>query len=96
MPAYVIVQGSITDPEQFDAYRAQSGPSVAAAGGRYIVRGGGTVALEGAAPPERTTVLEFESVEAATAWYHGAAYIAARELRAGAADFDMYIVEGVG
>lgn len=95
MPAYVIVQGTVTDPEQFEQYKPAAGPAVVGAGGSYIVRGGTTVSLEGGAPPERTTILQFESVEAAVAWYHSAEYTAAKALREGAADMRLYVVEGV-
>lgn len=94
MPAYVIVQGAITDPDQFDKYRTGSPATVAAAGGKYVVRTTESVSLEGAAPPERTTVIEFADREAALAWYHGEAYTTLRALRAGAADLRFYVVDG--
>ncbi len=94
MPAYVIVQGAITDPDQFDNYRSGSPATVAAAGGKYIVRTTESVSLEGDTPPERTTVIEFADREAALAWYHGEAYTALRALRAGAADLRFYVVDG--
>lgn len=95
MPAYVIVQGAVTDADQFEHYKPAAGPTVVGAGGAYIVRGGSTVSLEGDAPPERTTILQFESVEAAVAWYHSAEYTAAKALRAGAADMRLYVIDGV-
>lgn len=95
MPAYVIVQVSVSHPEQFEKYRAASPATVAAAGGRYIVRTTESVVLEGDAPPERTTVIEFGDRDAAMAWYHGEQYQQARELRGGAADFRMYVVDGI-
>ena len=95
MPAYVVVQGAISDPEQFEKYRAASPGTVAAAGGRYIVRTTESVSLEGDEPPARTTVIEFADRDAAMAWYHGEQYQQARELRGGAADFRMYVVDGI-
>jgi uncharacterized protein (DUF1330 family) len=95
MPAYVIVQGVVTDAEQFEHYKPASGPTVTAAGGRYIVRGGTAVSLEGGAPPERTTILEFPTMEAAQAWYRSTEYQAARALRDGAAEMRLYVVDGV-
>lgn len=95
MPAYVIVQGVVTDPDQFEHYKPAAGPTVVGAGGKYIVRGGTTVALEGDAPPERTTILEFESVDTAVAWYRSAEYTAAKSLRDGAATMRLYVIDGV-
>ena len=95
MAAYVIYQGEVLDAERYDAYRPKSAASVAAAGGRYIVRGGDIEALEGGAPPGRTVVIEFPTREAAVAWYRGDEYTAARQLREGAARARIYVVDGV-
>ena len=94
MSAYVVFEIEVTDPERYESYKALSGPAVAAAGGRYLARGGRTAALEGAPPPSRSVVIEFDSLEAAVAWYEGEAYTAARALREGAATARAYVVEG--
>ena len=95
MPAYVIYQGEVTDPDRYDKYRAKAGESVAASPGHFIVRGGEVVSLEGDPPPGRTVVLEFPTRQAALDWYHGAAYSEARAMRANAAVARMYVVDGV-
>ncbi len=94
MSAYVVFEIEVTDPERYERYKALSGPAVAAAGGRYLARGGRTASLEGAAPPGRSVVIEFDSLEAAVAWYEGEAYTAARALREGAGTARAYVVEG--
>ncbi len=94
MPAYVIYQAEISDEGRYGAYRELAGPAVAAAGGRYLVRGGESVSLEGETPPQRTIVIEFPDRAAAQAWYESDAYRAAREVRAGAATARAYVVEG--
>ena len=94
MSAYVVFEIEVSDPERYERYKALSGPAVAAAGGRYLARGGRTASLEGAAPPRRSVVIEFDSLEAAVAWYEGEAYTAARALREGAATARAYVVEG--
>ena len=66
MPAYVIVETDVTDPEQYERYRAAGAETVAAAGGRYLVRGGELAVLEGDWEPSRLVMLEFEDLEAAT------------------------------
>jgi uncharacterized protein (DUF1330 family) len=93
--AYVIYQGEVLDPVQYEEYKARGAASIEAAGGRYVVRGGEFEALEGEPPAGRTVVIEFPSRQAAIDWYHGAAYTAARALRDGAAHARMYVVDGV-
>jgi uncharacterized protein (DUF1330 family) len=94
--AYVIVDMDVTDPDRYATdYVPLSGPSVEAAGGRYLARGGETAVLEGDAQPHRTVIIEFESFEAAKAWYDSPAYREARAARAGAAVGSFIAVEGV-
>ena len=95
MPAYVIYQGEVTDPERYEEYKTRAAASIHAAGGRYVVRGGDVEVLEGDAPAGRTVVVEFPTMAAAIAWYRGPAYSEARELREGAATARMYAVDGV-
>jgi uncharacterized protein (DUF1330 family) len=95
MPAYVIVETDITDPEQYERYKAASPGAVAAAGGRFVVRGGELAVLEGDWQPSRLVVLEFEDLEAAKRWYDSERYQQARRLREGAARIRMVAVQGV-
>ncbi len=85
MPAYVIAMLEVTDPAAYERYKAASPATIAAAGGRYVTRGGEVVALEGAHDGRRVVLLEFPTVEAARRWYDGNAYREARRLRAGCA-----------
>jgi uncharacterized protein (DUF1330 family) len=94
--AYVIYQGEVLDPERYDDYKTKAAASIAAAGGRYIVRGGEVVVLEGDAPAGRTVVLEFPTRQAAIDWYRGHEYTEIRKIREGAARARMYVVEGIG
>jgi uncharacterized protein (DUF1330 family) len=95
MPAYVIVETDVTDPQRYEAYKAASSEAVAAAGGRYLVRGGELAVLEGDWQPSRLVVLEFEDLEAARRWYDSERYQQARKLREGAARLRMVAVRGV-
>ncbi len=47
MPAYVIVETDIHDPEQYERYKSAVPASLAAHGGWFIVRGGELAVLEG-------------------------------------------------
>lgn len=95
MPAYVIVETDVTDPEQYEQYKAASPGAIAAGGGRFLVRGGELAVLEGDWRPPRLVVLEFEDLEAAKRWYESEAYQQAKKLREGAASFRAVAVQGV-
>ena len=95
MPAYVIVETDIHDPEQYERYKAASPGAVAAGGGRFIARGGELAVLEGDWSPPRVVLLEFEDLEAAKAWYDSPEYREARRLREGAANLRTVAVEGI-
>ena len=95
MPAYVIVETDITDPERYEQYKAASPGAVAAGGGRFIVRGGELAVLEGEWNPARLVVLEFPDLDSAKRWYESERYQDAKKLREGAASLRMVAVEGV-
>jgi uncharacterized protein (DUF1330 family) len=95
MAAYVIVETDITDPEQYEQYKAASPAAIAAGGGRFLVRGGELATLEGDWHPARLVLLEFADLEAAKRWYESEVYQETRKLRAGAAGFRAVAVQGV-
>jgi len=95
MTTYVVYQADVLDPAGYEEYKEQAALSVAAAGGRYVVRGGDAAALEGDMPAGRTVLLAFPTRQAALDWYHGAEYTAARRLRAGTARATLHLVDGV-
>jgi uncharacterized protein (DUF1330 family) len=95
MPAYVIVETDVTDPEQYEKYKAASPGAVAAGGGSFLVRGGELTVLEGDWQPSRLVVLEFENLAAAKRWYESEAYQEAKQLREGAAHLRVVAVQGV-
>ena len=95
MPAYVIVETDVTDPEQYEQYKAASPAAIAAGGGRFLVRGGELAVLEGDWQPSRIVVLEFDDLAAAKRWYESEAYQEAKKLRAGAASFRAIAGQGV-
>lgn len=93
--AYWIARVNITDPEAYADYMALGPAALIGGGGTLLSRGGRSVALEGPEPFERTVVIEFPSMEAALACHASPAYTAAREQRAGAAEVEIVIVEGL-
>jgi uncharacterized protein (DUF1330 family) len=95
MPAYVIVDVNVRDRETYERYKQLAASSVAAFGGRYLVRGGATETLEGRWQPARFVVLEFPTVERGRAWWASQEYGPAKALRQACADTEMLLVEGV-
>jgi uncharacterized protein (DUF1330 family) len=95
MPAYVIVETDVTDPEQYEQYKAASPAAIAAGGGRFLVRGGELAVLEGDWQPSRIVMLEFDDLAAAKRWYESEAYQEAKKLREGAARLRVIAVQGL-
>jgi uncharacterized protein (DUF1330 family) len=95
MPAYLIVETDITDPEQYEHYKAASPGAVEAGGGRFVVRGGELAVLEGDWHPKRLVLLEFPDLETARRFYDSPEYQAAKKLREGAATLNMVAVQGI-
>ena len=94
MKGYVIAEAEVTDPALFEEYRKGVPETVAAFGGRFIVRGGAITVAEGDWQPKRLAVLEFPDVAAAKAWYASPAYAPLLAMRERAARTRLIIVEG--
>ena len=95
MPAYIIVNIDVTDPEPYERYKTMAHATVTAFGGRYIVRGGPAERLEGAWEPKRMVVLEFPDAARARAWWSSEEYRPAKSLREASARSDMILVTGM-
>ena len=77
MPAYLIAEHKITDPDKFEQYRVKVGPLIARHGGRYISKGGSHVVLEkdnAVWQPGRVVIVEFPDMAALNAWYTSPEY----------------------
>jgi uncharacterized protein (DUF1330 family) len=96
MTAYVIVEIAIQNHEVYEDYKKLTPTSVAAYGGKFIARGGSTVALEGDWNPERIVILQFPSTEKAKEWWHSQEYAEAKALRQKSATTKMLLIEGCG
>ena len=94
MSAYVVVQESVTDQAMFDAYRKDVPATIAAHGGRFIVRGGALTVVEGQWPLPRLVIIEFPSRAAAEGWYKSPAYQKLLTLRLKSSTGNFVIVDG--
>ena len=95
MAAYVIVEVNVTDPQLFAKYAKGVPASIAAYGGKYLVRGGAVDAKEGGWTPRRVVVLEFPSMAKARSWYDSPEYAPLLAMRLKAANAKLILVEGV-
>jgi uncharacterized protein (DUF1330 family) len=94
MPAYVVVQIAIDDAATYERYKELAPPSIAAYGGRYVVRGGRAEVLEGTWQPPRLVILEFPTVTQARAWWSSPEYAPAKALRQRCAQTEMLLIDG--
>ena len=94
MSAYMIGFIDVLDPEGYKEYAARVPATIAAYGGRYVVRNGSKHPLEGTMPDRRMVVLQFPSVERAKEWYESDAYKACRAIRSQASTADLFLIEG--
>ena len=91
---YVMFTEEIHDQEALDAYTAAATPIVLAAGAVPVIIAPPQVVVEGAWHGDVTVLLEFESVEAATAWYHSEEYQAVAPQRQAATSSNVAIFGG--
>jgi uncharacterized protein (DUF1330 family) len=84
----------IKDPAKLAAYGKLAVPAIEAGGGRIVARAVAARVYE-AGVEERTTVIEFPTVEQAIATYESPAYQAALKALDGGAVRDLRIVPGI-
>jgi uncharacterized protein (DUF1330 family) len=94
MSGYIVLDVVVRDPEAYERYKQLAGATVTAYGGRYLVRGGASEALEGSWRPTRLVILEFPSVAQARAWWTSPEYAPAKAIRQSCASTEMLLVEG--
>ena len=74
MAAYIIFTEDVHDPEALQAYAAKAVPSVLQYGGVPRIASNATEVVEGEWHGQQTVMIEFESVDAAKAWYNSPEY----------------------
>jgi uncharacterized protein (DUF1330 family) len=90
---WVVCYRSISDPTAREKYSKLGGPAVLAAGGRFLTRDVPAKTYEHGIP-ERTVVIEFESLAQAVAAHDSPPYQAALAALGNGAERDFRIVEG--
>ena len=92
---WVATYRSISNPDALAEYAKLAGPSITAGGGKFLVRGVPAKTYE-AGLEQRTVVIEFDSVAAATAAHDTPGYQAALKALGNGAVRDIRVIEGVG
>lgn len=96
-PAYLLVQGVVSDPEGFKAYNAALPPIYQKYGGHYlaVVPAPKVEVAEGAPENRSILIVRFPSKEAAWGFWKSAEYEAAKKLREGKGSFFVTVLEGL-
>jgi uncharacterized protein (DUF1330 family) len=95
MPAYVLAEIEITNPEGYKEYTTHVPATIARYGGRFVVRGGTAQALEGEWPERRRVLIEFPSADAARKWFDSPEYEKPKAMRQANSKGRLLLLEGV-
>lgn len=95
--AYVVTEVNVTgDMATFQRdYAAHTQATVELFGGRYLVRGGRSIGVEGEPPKPRIVISVFDGFEKAQAWRNSPDYVKIAAVRKREAKSRQYIVEGL-
>lgn len=91
---YLVAHIRVHDAALFESFKSTSAKAIADHGGTVLVRNPQPDHREGAAEG-LCIVIEFESLDAARAFYESDAYTEARAIREKAAETDLVLVEGL-
>ena len=91
---YVVANIRVRDQEKFQQFSGIAGPAIQKYGGKVLARGAVADRLEGDVDGI-VMMIEFESKDAASIFYHSEEYQAAKIIREECADTDLMIAEGV-
>jgi len=96
-PAYLLVQGHVTDREGFKAYSAALPPIYRKYGGQYIalVPAPMVEVVEGEPENRSVVIARFPTREDARAFWNSPEYAEAKKLRAGKGTFYVAILDGL-
>jgi len=92
---YIVGQIEVTNPAQYAEYTKLTPALIEKFGGTFVARGGRSASLEGDPARGRVVVIEFPSFERAQEFFNSAEYSEAKKKRAGAANVQFVLVEGM-
>ena len=95
MAALVILDVEIRDLDRYQDFMNQVKPALAAAGAKYLARGGEHRIYEGDWTPRRIVILEFPSIEAWEGFYNGPVYQGLKVVRDECSSARLVTVQGI-
>ncbi|MCY4526212.1 MAG: DUF1330 domain-containing protein [Anaerolineaceae bacterium] len=95
MAAYLLAQVEVHDMEQYRKYTARTPALIEKYGGRFLVRGGEVVTLEGESPVSRLVLIEFPSLQRVQDFYNSDEYQEVLRLRLPASTASFLALDGV-
>ena len=93
MAAYLIIEGTVTKPDNWDDYRKAVVPLIGRFGGRHLNQPGGVKLLEGS-HDWIVALFEFPTMKALEEFWNSPDYVPVKALRQGAAQLDIRAVPG--
>ncbi|KRR10642.1 hypothetical protein CQ12_19430 [Bradyrhizobium jicamae] len=95
MPAYMIaLNRGVHDRKKLDEYWKAAGPTFEGLGAKMLAIYTPLAPMELMGSLEGAVVIEFPDMVTAKRWYDSPGYKKARQLRDGAADTELFIIEG--
>jgi uncharacterized protein (DUF1330 family) len=95
MPAYMIaLNRAVHDRQKLEDYWKAAPVTFEGRGAKVLSSYTPLTPLETVGPLEGVVLIEFPDVAAAKAWYESPAYQQARQHRDGAADVELFIIDG--
>lgn len=94
MPAYIIADVTVTNPEAYAEYRQHTPSSLLPYGGRFVIRGGAYETLEGDWKPDRLVAIEFPNMVQLKSWYTSPEYQKIISIRHRASTGRLIAIEG--
>jgi len=91
---YLVANIRVSDKDKFQEFAGMAGPAIKKYGGKILAKGPGAERLEGDVSGI-VMMIEFESKEAASTFYHSEEYQAAKAVRVKCSDTDLMIIEGL-
>ena len=94
-PGYAIIEANVTDKEGYAReFLPLAVKEIEAGGGKYIVRGGNPVTLQGTPAASRVVVLQFDSKDKVQAWWNSPGRKSTQALGDKFATTRVFAVEG--
>lgn len=93
-PAYLLIQGPISNQAKWAEYRKAVMPVIERYGGKHLTGSGTPQLLEGSHHDWIIAMFAFASVQAIQDFWNSPEYVPVKQIREGAADLDIWIVPG--